>query len=226
LKPQNARFSFVGSILVVSKNTELHTLASPFIGKGVSDILKGMIQFPEEGYRTRYGTKLIDPKDISAGERILRSGGFQTADIARAVQVVRAGKELATSTQNPERNVTLRLSKMLADAIRAEEAGNVKESERIRAEFDKDLEKVVADFQKEIEAGRMEDAVEPPSSMALREAVILELHPEMRINSVGKLKRKAWLELQRDLLVEDDEDSMLPEEEEEDESSPVSVDQP
>ena len=203
-------------------------LASPFIGKGVSDILKGVIQFPEEGYRTRYGTKLIDPKDISAGDQFLRSAGFQTADIARAVQAVRAGKEIATSTQNAERNVTLRLSKMLADAIRAEEAGNVKEGDRIRAEFDKDLEKVVANFQKEIEAGNMQDAVKPPSSMALREAVLLELYPEMRINSVGKLKRDAWLAAQRDILVEEDEDNLFPEEEEEeeDETSPILIDQP
>jgi hypothetical protein len=196
-------------------------LVSPFVGKAVSDILKGMIQFPEEGYRTRYGTKLIDPKDISIGDQMMRSAGFQTADIARAVQAVRAGKDLATSTQNAERNVTLRLSKIMADAIRAEDSGKTKEAASLQAEFDKEFTKVLDDFQREIDAGHMEDAVKPPSNMALKEAVMLELYPEMRINAVGKLKREAWLRQQRDILVEDDEDSLLPEEEEEeDESSP------
>jgi hypothetical protein len=197
-------------------------LASIFVGKGVSDILKGMIQFPAEGYRTRYGTKVLDPEDISTGERIMRAAGFQTADIARAVQAVTAGKELATSTDNAERNVTLRLSKGLADAIRAEKKGNTKEAERLRAKFDKDLAEVVDDFQKDIEAGRMKGAIKPPSSMALKEAVVLDLYPEMRVKNIDKLKRPAYIELQRDILVEDDEDSLLPDEEEEDESSPYS----
>jgi len=198
-------------------------LASPFVGKGIADILKGMIQFPEEGYRTRYGTKVLKPEEISPVERFMRAAGFQTADIARAVQAVTAGKELATSTDNAERNVTLRLSKKLADAIIAEEKGNPKEAERLRAEFDKDLAKVVDDFQKDINSGRMEDAIKPPSNMVLQEAVMLELHPEMRVKNVDKLKREAYIKLQRDLLVEDDEDSLLSdEEEEEDEASPYS----
>lgn len=191
------------------------TLMSPVLGKGPTDIVKGFVQYPEEGLRTRYGTLTKPAEEMDLGEQIARSLGFQSASIARQQQAIRAGKEINESTRNAERNLTLRLSKLLADAIKAEDAGNTKKAEELRSKFDTEIEAASEKFQKDVEAGDMAKAVKPPSSQSIREAVMIELHPELRLNSVGKLKREAWLEAYRTITVEDKEDDLLPEEEEE-----------
>jgi len=188
---------------------------SPFIGKGPSDILKGFVQYPQEGVRTRYGT-LVKPAEEMGffEEQLPRAGGFQTADIARRQQAKMAAKEINESTRNAERNNTLRLSKLLADAVKAENAGQNAKAEKIRAEFEKEMALIVDAFQSNIEAGKMEKAVKPPSSQTLREAMMSELYPGMKLDRVGKLKQKAVIDVYRGIMVEDDEDDLIPEEDE------------
>lgn len=200
------------------------SLISPFIGKGPTDLLKGFVQYPEEGVRTRFGTVVKRPEEIDWFEQFARGFGFQSASIAREQQGAAAGKRIQESTRNAERNNTLRLSKFLADAILAEKKGNVAEAERLRAQFQKELDGIVDAFQKDIEAGKMAKAIKPPSEQALREAVLVELYPEMRMNNVGKLKRQAWIDAMRTALVEDDNEDFIPdEEEEEDENAPLQI---
>jgi hypothetical protein len=113
---------------------------------------------------------------------------------------------------------------MLADAVIAENKGNPAEAERIRAQFEKEMEVIVDKFQKDVDAGRMGKAVKPPSEQALREAVIIELYPDSKLNSAGKLKRQAMIDAMRTALVEDDQDDLIPEEEEEeDEDAPLLI---
>lgn len=189
-------------------------LVSPFIGKGPTDLLKGFVQYPKEGVRTRFGTVTMKQDEIDWGEQFARGFGFQSATLARRQQGAASAKRVAESTRNAERNNTLRLSKLLADAIAAEKKGNLKEGERIRAEFDKEMQGIVEEFQKDVEAGKLEKAIKPPSEQALKEAVMLELYPQMKLNSVGKLKRRAWIDTMRTALVEDNQDDLIPEEEE------------
>jgi hypothetical protein len=199
------------------------TLVSPFIGKGPTDLVKGFVQYPEEGARTRYGSIIKKADEMDWFEQFARGFGFQSASIAREQQGKRAAKRIEESTRNAERNNTVRLSKMLADAITAENKGNPAEAERIRAQFEKEMEVIVDKFQKDVDAGRMGKAVKPPSEQALREAVIIELYPDSKLNSAGKLKRQAMIDAMRTALVEDDQDDLIPEEEEEDEDAPLLI---
>ena len=199
------------------------SLISPVIGKGPTDLLKGFVQYPAEGVRTRFGTIVKPADEMDPFEQFSRGFGFQSASIAREQQGTAAVKRIQESTRNAERNNTLRLGKMLADAITAENKGNVAEAERIRSQFEKDLESIVERFQKDVDAGNMGKAVKPPTEQTLREAVLLELYPEMRLNNVGKLKLQAALEARRTAQVEEDEEDLFyqEEEEEEDEDAPL-----
>lgn len=199
---------------------------SPFIGKGPSDLIKGFVQYPEEGVRTRYGTLTVGADEMDWGQRFARGFGFQSALIAREQQAKQASKRVAEGTRNAQRANTIRLGKLLADAINAENKGDVKEAERIRAEFDRELQGIASEFQKKVEAGQLAKAVEPPTEQALRDAVMKELYPGMNLDNVGRLKREAWLDAMRTALVEDDEEDLIPEEvEEEDEDAPLQVEE-
>jgi hypothetical protein len=188
---------------------------SPVIGKGPSDILKGFVQYPLEGLRTRYGTLIKPAEEMDFPEQLKRAFGFQSADIARRQQARQSVTEISKATQNAERNNTLRLSKMLADVIKAENAGQKAKAEKIRAEFDKELQVIVDQFQKDLDSGNMAKAVRPPTTQTLKEAMMTELHPGLRLDNVGKMKRAAAIEAYRAAMVEDDEDGLLPPEEEE-----------
>jgi hypothetical protein len=182
------------------------------------------VQYPEEGVRTRYGSIVKKPEEVSNWfEQFARAAGFQSASIAREQQGRRASERIEKSTRNAERNNTLRLSKMLADAVVAENKGNAAEAERIRARFEQEMEVIVDKFQKDVDSGRMAKAIKPPSEQALREAVIIELYPDSKLNSAGKLKRQAMIDAMRTALVEDDRDDLIPEEEEEDEDAPLQI---
>jgi hypothetical protein len=194
-------------------------LLSPVMGKGVTDVMKGLVVFPQEGYRTQFGSNIKSPDDITAGEQFARVLGFQSADIARLVRAKRAGEEINTATAGKERNNTRRLGKLMADAIRLEQKGDLAGADKLRAEFENEIQVISEQFQKDIEGGNLADGVKPPSSQALREAVMFDLYPETRINNYGKLKRAAILDARRDLLLSGEEDfpDLMDEEDEEEE---------
>ena len=180
---------------------------SPFIGKGPSDLLKGFVQYPQEGVRTRYGT-LVKPAEEMGffEEQLPRAGGFQTTDIARRQQARQAVKNLNESTRDAERRNTLRLGKLLADAVKADKAGKKAEAEKIRMEFDREIRKISSEYSAEIQAGNMEDAIKPPSDQTLKNAMMSELYPGMKLDRVGKLKRQAVEDIYQTIMVEDEED--------------------
>lgn len=201
-------------------------LLSPIMGKGVTDVMKGLVVFPNEGYRTQFGSNIKSPDEITAGMQFARTLGIQSADIARAVRAKRVGEEINTSTANAERNNTRRLGKMLADAIRLERKGDIAAADKLREEFQSEVQGITERFQKDIESGNMADGVKPPSSEALREAVMFDLYPETRINNYGKFKRAAILDSRRDILLsgeEDFPDLMEDEEEEEGGTEPAFI---
>lgn len=189
---------------------------SPFIGKGPSDLLKGFVQYPMEGVRTRYGTLVKPAEEMSFFEEQLPRGtGFQSTDIARRQQAKQAAKNINESTRDAERRNTLRLGKMLADITKAENAGQTAKAEKIRTEFESQLQVIVDKFQEDIEAGKMEDAIKPPTSQTLKSAMMAELYPGMKLDRVGKLKQQAVIDVYRGIMVEEDEDDLIPDDEEE-----------
>ena len=191
---------------------------SPLIGKGPTDLLKGFVQYPQEGVRTRYGTLVKKAEEMTFFEEQLpRATGFQSADIARLQQARQAEKQINESTRSAERKNTLRLGKMLADAIKAENAGQTAKAQKIRAEFEKEIQKISKEYAATIETGKLEDAVKPPTSQTLRMAVMAELYPGMKLDRVGKLKQQAIFDVYRGIMVEEDEDDLIPDEEEEEE---------
>jgi hypothetical protein len=198
-------------------------LLSPVMGKGVTDVMKGLVVFPQEGYRTQFGSNIKSPEDITAGEQFARTLGFQSADIARLVRAKRVGEEINTSTAGKERNNTRRLGKLMADAIRLEQKGDLAGADKLRAEFDTEIQSITDQFQKDIEGGNLANGVKPPSNQALREAVMFDLYPETRINNYGKLKRAAILDARRDLLLSGEEDfpDLMDEEDEEEEEGGI-----
>jgi hypothetical protein len=197
-------------------------LASPFIGKGPTDLLKGLVQYPIEGYRTQYGKLAVKPEEMGFfTEQLKRAGGFQSAKIARKMQARQAAKLVTQSTQNAERNNTIRLGKMLADAIKAENAGQTAKAEAIRAEFEKQLILIADEYRKQIESGNLEDAVKPPTEQTLRSALMSELYPGMQLDKVGKLKRQAVEDIYETIMVEDEEGESEDDEEEESEFDPA-----
>lgn len=194
-------------------------LLSPVMGKGVTDVMKGLVVFPQEGYRTQFGSNIKSPEDITAGEQFARTLGFQSAEIARLVRAKRAGEEINTATAGKERNNTRRLGKILADAIRLEKSGDEAGADRLRSKFQSEIQSITEQFQQDIQEGNLANGVKPPSSEALREAVMFDLYPETRINNYGKLKRAAILDARRDLLLSGEEDfpDLMEEAEEEEE---------
>jgi hypothetical protein len=180
---------------------------SPFIGKGPTDLLKGFVQYPQEGVRTRYGTLIKPAEEMDFfTEQLPRGTGFQSAGIAREMQARQAAKNVNESTRGAERNNTLRLGKMLADAVKADNAGQRAKAEKIRMEFDKEMQKISEKYAAEIEAGNMEDAIKPPSSQTLKKAIMAELYPGMKLDRVGKMKRPAIEDIYRTIRVEDEEE--------------------
>ena len=197
-------------------------LISPVVGKGVTDVMKGLLVFPQEGYRTQFGSNIKSPDEITAGMQFARALGFQSADIARAVRAKRVGEEINTSTAGAERNNTRRLGKMMADAIRLERKGDIAGADKLREKFQSEVQGITEQFQKDIESGNMADGVKPPSSEALRDAVMFDLFPETRIKSYNKLKRAAIIDIRDDILLSGEEDlSDLEDEEEEDGFDPA-----
>jgi hypothetical protein len=200
------------------------SLISPLIGKGPTDLLKGFVQYPEEGVRTRYGKITKPPSEMNWFERFARGTGFQSASIAREQQARQAERRIEQSTLNAQRNNTLRLGKMLADAIAAEDKGNTAEAERIRAQFEVEIQAIADAAQKMVDAGKLDKVIMPPSEQTLKDAVMEELYPEMRLDNVGKMKREAVAKARQTLLVEDDEDDEdLFTDEEEDEDAPLLI---
>jgi hypothetical protein len=192
-------------------------LISPVVGKGVTDVMKGLFVFPNEGYRTQFGSNIKSPDEITAGEQFARALGFQSADIARLVRAKRVGEEINTGTAGAERNNTRRLGKLMADAIRLEQKGDLAGADKLRAEFESEIQSISEQFQKDIERGNLADGVKPPSNQALREAVMFDLYPETRVESFNRLKREAAREA-RDVILLDGEDEFSDlEEEDEDE---------
>lgn len=178
---------------------------SPFIGKGPSDILKGAVQYPAEGVRTRYGDVIVGAEDITFPETFKRSLGFQSADIARTMQARQAGKTINEATRNAERRNTLILGKLLADSIKARDAGDAKKAAELEKEFEQKMEEIGAKFEEEVNAGRMDKAVSPPDSQTLQNAIMAELYPGIKLDRVGKLKRQAYIDAVRDIMVEEQE---------------------
>ena len=179
--------------------------------------MKGLFVFPNEGYRTQFGSNIKSPDEITTVDMVTRTLGVQSADIARAVRAKRAGEEINTGTAGAERNNTRRLGKMLADAIRLENKGDLAAADKIRAEFENEIQGITERFQKDIESGNLADGVKPPSNQALREAVMFDLYPETRVERFNKLKREAAREA-RDVILLDGEDEFSDlEEEDEDE---------
>jgi hypothetical protein len=192
-------------------------LLSPVVGKGVSDVMKGLFVFPNEGYRTQFGSNIKSPDEITTTDIVTRTLGMQSADIARAVRAKRAGEEINTGTAGAERNNTRRLGKMLADAIRLEQKGDLAGSDKLRAEFDSEIQGITEQFQKDIENGNLADGVKPPSNQALREAVMFDLYPETRVESFNRLKREAAREARDVILLSGEDEFSDLEEEDEDE---------
>jgi DNA-binding transcriptional regulator YhcF (GntR family) len=192
-------------------------LISPVVGKGVSDVMKGLFVFPNEGYRTQFGSNIKSPDEITTTDIVTRTLGMQSADIARAVRAKRAGEEINTGTAGAERNNTRRLGKMLADAIRLENKGDLAAADKIRAEFESEIQGITEQFQKDIENDNLAGGVKPPSNQALREAVMFDLYPETRIQSYNKLKRAAIIEARGDILLDGEDEFSDFEEEDEDE---------
>lgn len=201
---------------------------SPFIGKGPSDVAKAFIQYPNEGFRTRYGTVSKNAEDIEAGDMWARAFGFQSADFARRSEAARAEKAIDKGTQTSERRLTIRLSKIMAEAIRADEAGNMAKALRLEAEFEKIYTEAAEKYSDAIDrADRDNDpmimarATKPPSSQAINQAIMTELHPELSLNRRGKTKQAAILEArdaimagetEGDLFLDQEDDELLYEE--------------
>lgn len=195
---------------------------SPFIGKGPSDVARAFIQYPNEGYRTRYDSVVKSKEDIAAGDMWARALGFQSADLARRAEARRAEKTIAESTRTPERRLSIKLSKIMADAIRAEEAGDIRKGDQLRGEFEKIFQDAADEYQAALQLSYEKDdpdimaqAVKPPSSQTLRENVMKELYPELALNRRGKNKRAA-IQAARDAIMagEMEEDAFDPQEEE------------
>jgi hypothetical protein len=197
---------------------------SPFMGKGVSDVARAFIQYPDEGYRTRFGSIVKGGEEMTPGDMFARALGFQSADLARRSQARRAEKDISESTRNSERNLTIRLSKTMADAIRAEEAGNTALARRLEAEFEADFQKAADEFSaKADEAAEKNDpgilarAIKPPSSQTIQEAIRMELFPELSLNNRGKIKRQAILEARDTIMAGETEDDLFLDQESEEE---------
>jgi hypothetical protein len=150
-------------------------------------------------------------------EQLPRATGFQSAKIAREMQARQAGKMITESTRNAERKNTLILGKLLADAIKAEDTGDNAKAEKILAQFDKEMQLVADKYEKEINAGNFDGAVKPPTEQTLKNAMMAELYPGMKLDRVGRLKQQAVIDVYRGIMVEEDEDDLIPEEEEEEE---------
>ena len=75
----------------------------------------------------------------------------------------------------------------------------------LEMEFDKEIQKISKEYGAELQKGNMEDAIKPPSDQTLKNAMMAELYPGMKLDRVGKLKRPAYEEIYKTIKVEDEE---------------------
>ena len=199
---------------------------APFMGKGVYDVVKGFVQYPNEGYRTRYDTAVKAPEEITFGDKFTRSLGFQSADLARRSEARRIEKEIEEGPRGPQRRLTTRLSKIMAEAIKAEEAGEMARGARLREEFyrvfgearDK-FSEAIKESREKNDPGIMARAIKPPSSQVLQDGILRELHPELSITKRGKIKQAAMIQARDTIMAGETEgdffEDQIEEEEEE-----------
>lgn len=161
-------------------------IASPFVGKGAADAARGLIQYPTEGYQTQRGRMVVDPSDITFGQKALKAIGFQPAEMARRTERDFAQRRELTGDAQVRTNRISELGNLYSQAIKAQEAGDDKKAEQL---LDRMAERLDV-FARQHAEGR---GPAPPNRDTIRLRAMENLDPERRIRRGPKERREEAL---------------------------------
>ena len=167
--------------------------ASPFIGKGPTDLMRGIFQIPDEGLLTQKGDIKVAPQDVTAGHVFAKSLGFNPTDFARIQAKDWMSQRLNYKTAGAEKRLRVRLAKQLALSIRARKDGDEAQGKDHLKKFKSIMREAIDEYSDPDVA--LESKVAPPSMDSLRDRALMMLNPKLSIMKMDKLKRRAGLDM-------------------------------
>lgn len=166
------------------------TVAQMVLGRGPSDLIKGLGQLPSEGYQTQYGDLVIPPSQITPGEIAAKSLGFQPTQFSRESEFRQTEKRLKSATQQASSELLSNIAKNIALADDARKAGRLE----LARSYDADNDRL---FQ--ANAAQLADAgipdwqkVPAPQRSAIRQRALGMINYQLgQMKTAGKTKREA-----------------------------------
>jgi hypothetical protein len=148
------------------------------IGKGGSDLVRGLAQLPSEGYATRAGNVKVKPGDVTAGEMAARSIGFQPTRFARRSEHDIQEERVARANQVAQSRLLTNLARLSVDEQGADSTA--------RAALQKRREAVIAKA--------VRDGLKVPDASTIKQRVQQLMAPdEARIKRAPKAQRSQML---------------------------------
>jgi hypothetical protein len=169
-------------------------LASMGLPKGPSDIARGLLQFPTEGYRTQGGDMKVAEPNI--GQMAAKAIGFQPTKFSSIQERDYFARRLKYRTKEAEDKLSTKLSSKLANSISAREKGDSQKADKLMREFVDRYQRAAVDFGNP--SVPIDEKVQPPSINSIKNRALLMMHPELVVKNARKLKRPALYDLYND----------------------------
>ena len=169
-------------------------LASMGLPKGPSDIARGLLQFPTEGYRTQGGDMKVAEPNI--GQMAAKAIGFQPTEFSSKQERDYFARRLKYRTKEAEDKLSTKLSSKLANSISAREKGDSQKADKLMREFVDRYQRAAVDFGNP--SVPIDEKVQPPSINSIKNRALLMMHPELVVKNARKLKRPALYDLYND----------------------------
>lgn len=166
-------------------------LASMGLPKGPSDIARGLLQLPMEGYRTQGGDMKVAEPNI--GQRVAKAIGFQPTKFSSIQERDYFARRLKYRTKEAEDMLSTNLSSKLSDSISAREKGDSQKADKLMKEFVDRYQRAAVDFGNP--SVPLDEKVQPPSINSIKNRALLMMHPELVVKNARKLKRPALYDL-------------------------------
>jgi hypothetical protein len=150
-------------------------LASMGLPKGPSDIARGLLQFPTEGYRTQGGDMKVAEPNI--GQMAAKAIGFQPTKFSSIQERDYFARRLKYRTKEAEDKLSTKLSSKLANSISAREKGDSQKADKLMREFVDRYQRAAVDFGNP--SVPLDEKVQPPSINSIKNRALLMMHPEL-----------------------------------------------
>ena len=169
----------------------------PFLGKGGSDLAKGLIQLPSEGYQSRKDDLKKDASEITGGQILAKALGFNPTEFARIQNADYQTQRLEFSTQGAKQKLSSRLASQMAQSMAAREDDDEERAEEHMKKFYEIYGAAARKFGDPKVS--LVDKVKLPSVKSIILRAMIMRNPKLGAMRGQLLKRQELLEMQ-DLL--------------------------